>query len=140
VADKFYWEETIGGSPQSSSGIALPTASLTSYIGDTGGWGYHGNGNRYYNGSSAAFGATYTSGDVISYAWDGPTGTLTAYKNGASQGNVITGLTGTYFPVVSSISSDSRELNFGQRPFAYTAPSGFKALCTQNLPIPTIGS
>jgi hypothetical protein len=24
--------------------------------------------------------------------------------------------------------------NFGQRPFAYTAPSGFKALCTQNLP------
>ena len=31
-------------------------------------------------------------------------------------------------------------LNFGQRPFAYTAPSGFKALCTQNLPTPTIGA
>jgi hypothetical protein len=30
--------------------------------------------------------------------------------------------------------------NFGQRPFAYTAPSGFKALCTQNLPTPTIGA
>jgi hypothetical protein len=29
-------------------------------------------------------------------------------------------------------------LNFGQRPFAYTAPSGFKALCTTNLPEPTI--
>jgi hypothetical protein len=28
--------------------------------------------------------------------------------------------------------------NFGQRPFAYTAPSGFKALCTANLPAPTI--
>ena len=28
--------------------------------------------------------------------------------------------------------------NFGQRPFAYTAPSGFKALCTTNLPTPTI--
>ncbi|MFZ9959036.1 MAG: DUF7483 domain-containing protein, partial [Candidatus Limnocylindrus sp.] len=28
--------------------------------------------------------------------------------------------------------------NFGQRPFAYTAPSGFKALCTTNLPEPTI--
>jgi hypothetical protein len=26
----------------------------------------------------------------------------------------------------------------GQRPFAYTAPSGFKALCTTNLPEPTI--
>jgi hypothetical protein len=31
-------------------------------------------------------------------------------------------------------------MNFGQRPFAYTAPSGFKALCTQNLPTPTIGA
>jgi hypothetical protein len=30
--------------------------------------------------------------------------------------------------------------NFGQRPFAYTAPSGFQALCTQNLPTPTIGA
>ena len=28
--------------------------------------------------------------------------------------------------------------NFGQRPFAYTAPSGFKALVTTNLPAPTI--
>lgn len=28
--------------------------------------------------------------------------------------------------------------NFGQRPFAYTAPTGFKALCTTNLPTPTI--
>jgi hypothetical protein len=32
------------------------------------------------------------------------------------------------------------DCNFGQRPFAYTAPSGFKALCTQNLPTPTIGA
>jgi hypothetical protein len=30
------------------------------------------------------------------------------------------------------------DCNFGQRPFAYTAPSGFKALVTTNLPDPTI--
>jgi hypothetical protein len=29
-------------------------------------------------------------------------------------------------------------LNFGQRPFAYTAPSGYKALCSTNLPTPAI--
>jgi hypothetical protein len=29
-------------------------------------------------------------------------------------------------------------INFGQRPFAYTPPTGFKALNTQNLPEPTI--
>jgi hypothetical protein len=28
--------------------------------------------------------------------------------------------------------------NFGQRPFTYTPPTGFKALCSQNLPDPTI--
>jgi hypothetical protein len=37
-------------------------------------------------------------------------------------------------------SSGSVTANFGQRAFAYTAPSGFKALCTQNLPTPTIGA
>ena len=37
-------------------------------------------------------------------------------------------------------SSVSLSMNFGQRAFAYTAPSGFKALCTQNLPTPTIGA
>jgi hypothetical protein len=30
--------------------------------------------------------------------------------------------------------------NFGQRAFAYTAPTGFKTLCTQNLATPTIGA
>jgi hypothetical protein len=30
------------------------------------------------------------------------------------------------------------DANFGQRPFAYTAPSGFKALVTTNLPEPTV--
>jgi hypothetical protein len=35
-------------------------------------------------------------------------------------------------------STDGFSANFGQRPFAYTAPSGFKALCTQNLPTPDV--
>jgi hypothetical protein len=29
-------------------------------------------------------------------------------------------------------------INFGQRPFAYAAPTGFKTLCTANMPTPTI--
>jgi hypothetical protein len=32
------------------------------------------------------------------------------------------------------------DVNFGQRAFSYTAPSGFKALCTQNLPAPSISN
>jgi hypothetical protein len=34
--------------------------------------------------------------------------------------------------------SAGHQVNFGQRPFAYTPPTGFKALNTQNLPEPTI--
>ena len=41
------------------------------------------------------------------------------------------------FPSVNLVTS-ALSVNFGQRPFAYSAPSGFKALCTTNLPTPTI--
>ena len=48
-----------------------------------------------------------------------------------------------WFPAASLYnvaSSFSIILNAGQRAFAYTAPSGFKALVTQNLPTPTIAN
>lgn len=45
-----------------------------------------------------------------------------------------------YAPLVSLNSGDAQTitLNTGQRAFAYTAPSGYKCLCTANLPEPTI--
>jgi hypothetical protein len=49
------------------------------------------------------------------------------------------GLSGyTWFPYVAGDGGGAVTANFGQRAFAYTAPSGFKALCTTNLPEPTI--
>ena len=44
----------------------------------------------------------------------------------------------TYVPILHLYVATSVTVNFGQRPFAYTAPSGFKALCTANLPSTTI--
>ena len=41
-------------------------------------------------------------------------------------------------PAISSAATQNITVNFGQRPFAYTAPSGFKALTTANLPEGTI--
>jgi hypothetical protein len=68
-------------------------------------------------------------------------GTLVFYKNGTSQGTAATGLSGTFtFATGQGGSGVTGTFNFGQRPFAYTAPSGFKALTTQNLPTPTIGA
>jgi hypothetical protein len=67
-------------------------------------------------------------------------GTLTFYKNGASQGQAFTGISGTYTFIqgIFGGTTGAYSVNFGQRPFAYTAPSGFKALCTANLPAPSV--
>jgi hypothetical protein len=65
------------------------------------------------------------------------------YKNitdGGSFTNITTGLTGQQFIYASAAAATTGSLNTGQRPFAATAPSGFKALCTTNLPTPTIGA
>jgi hypothetical protein len=113
------------------------------YVGATStSWGYDGaNGRVYNNAASSAYGATYTTNDVIGIALDLDAGTLVFYKNGTSQGTAATGLSGTFtFATGQGGSGVTGTFNFGQRPFAYTAPSGFKALNTQNLPTPTIGA
>jgi hypothetical protein len=69
------------------------------------------------------------------------TGYVTFYKNGVSQGvaNTSSLLGRTITPCLGNGGVDVVDVvNFGQRAFAYTAPSGFKALCTTNLPDPTI--
>jgi len=76
---------------------------------------------------------------VIGIAFDADSGSLTFYKNGSSQGTAYTGLTsGPYFPSFSLYGTSLVSFNGGQRAFAYTAPSGFKALCTQNLSAPLV--
>ena len=147
---KWYWEfsstdAALGGSPYRAVdlGIAKSAATLGNYVGsDASGWCYQNyDGNKFNNGSGSSYGATWIAGDVIGVALDADNGTLVFYKNGVSQGTAFTGLTsGPYFPAVSLYtgSSVSGSFNFGQRLFAYTAPSGFKALCTTNLPTPTI--
>ena len=101
---------------------------------------------------STAYGNSYTTGDIIGIAYDAINGALYFSKNGTFQnsgdptsgatatGAAETGLTGTYV-VGGGIYGGSTgiyTLNFGQRAFAYTPPTGFKALNTANLPEPTI--
>ena len=103
---------------------------------------YQSNGYKGGNGGSDIYGSSYTTGDVIGVAYDLDAGSITFYKNGTSQGVAYsTGFTAGYIwrPFLY-FGSGSATFNFGQRPFAYTAPSGYKALCTQNLPTPTIGA
>jgi len=87
--------------------------------------------------------ASWSNGDVIGVAVDGPNKTVQFYRNGSTYGTLVTYTTALdlwAFARNGGVGSSQVTANFGQRAFAYTAPSGFKALCTQNLPTPTIGA
>ena len=111
---------------------------------------YMGNGNKSTgNGGGqtvAAYGAAYSTGDVISTGLDMDAGTITFYKNGVSQGVAYTGLTGIYFSTNTLLFNASFTSNFGQGGqsgltydsasggyFKYTPPTGFKALSSANM-------
>jgi hypothetical protein len=143
TSGKWYWEYTPTVAATVIVGLANSSYSTGGHPGsDANSWGYYSaNGQKYFNNSGSAYGATYTANDVIGVAFDADAGTLTFYKNGVSQGTAYSSLTsGPYFPAVGVLNSQILFINAGQRAFAYTAPSGFKALCTTNLPTPTIGA
>jgi len=136
---KWYWEVS---SVYNMVGLALSTWKASGGVGGgADSWGYITNGNKYNNGSQTSYGATYSNTDVIGVAFDANAGTLTFYKNNVSQGTAFSGLTsGPYVPAIGyqNTSGNITYINFGQQPFTYTAPTGFAALNTYNLPTPTI--
>jgi hypothetical protein len=144
TSGKWYWEFTAGsGTLRIGLGIATQAHNLSTWLGgDAYGWEYfNDDGSKATNGAGGAYGDAWTTGDVIGVALDADAGTLTFYKNGATQGQAYSGLTsGPYFPAVADSGTAgilAGSINFGQRPFAHPL-SGFKALCTTNLPTPTI--
>ena len=110
------------------------------------------NGN-YFNlasGTAGGYSGSYTAyvvNDVIMVAykngviWFGKNGTWMNSGNPAAGTGYIDntiGTTNTWLPYVGYNSNFN--INFGQQPFTYTAPTGFVALNTYNLPTPTIGA
>jgi hypothetical protein len=116
-----------------STMYAIQNTDNTSIGRDTYGFGYLYNANKYTNGTSTSYGASWTANDVIGIAMDLDSGTLVFYKNGVSQGTAFTGLSGTFAFAVSVDTGTTLNCNFGQQPWTYTPPSGFVALNTYNL-------
>tara|TARA_B100002019_G_scaffold63744_1_gene54688 strand:- start:7 stop:4023 length:4017 start_codon:yes stop_codon:yes gene_type:complete len=103
------------------------------------GYGYVMNGTKIPGGAS--YGTTWAIGDVIGVALDldSSQNTVTFYKNGVSQGPI--NITNARYVFGCSngqgSSSVTYSTNFGQKPFKYAPPEGFKTLCLANLPRPT---
>ena len=128
----------------------------------TGSIHYASNGNKSLAGTQTSYGASYGNGDVIGVALNLDDGEVTFYKNNSSQGalSLTSGLSyGISSASGSSTSTFTVILNSGQDSsfagtetaqgntdgndigdFYYAPPSGFLALCTANLPEPTIGA
>jgi len=175
LTNKHYWEVSVPGvtGDASAGDVGIANPSALSKNGGYATWAantliytsHNGNKSDGFGGSSASYGATYTTGDIVGIAVDVPSGTIQFFKNNASQGTItdstITtqGNTNTLLPVLANNStSGSRSFiaNFGQDSsfagtktaqgnadangigdFYYAPPSGgFLALCTANMPDP----
>jgi hypothetical protein len=141
TSGQWYWEITATSVGAGACGVGVAKDNST-YYGSGQALYSSDTGNKYIDGTSTAYGATWATGVVIGVAYDAGAGQITFYKNNASQGTItLSGYAGVNVcPVVADGSSLAFTLdaNFGQRPFTYTPPTGYVALNTYNLPTPTI--
>lgn len=155
---KWYFEATVTTTTSASVGafFGLQTSSVALTASTTVAGSYHLYGgspvNICLNGATAvSIGGVATAGDVLQIAIDVDNSKMWFGKNnvwynsaGGTTGNPATGanpvttdsMVGLY-PVLGML-NNTLDINFGQRVFSYTAPSGFKCLCSTNLiPPPT---
>ena len=146
TSGKWYWEVSPSTISNNAMRIGVSDFSLAlsgRLPSAAGGWAYVSTGNKVNNGTSVAYGSAYTTSNIIGVALDMDTGTLEFFEDGVSQGVAYsTGLAGKLIGAAitsgTGVGAQAAAFNFGQRPFAYTPPTGFKALNTLNLPTPTI--
>ena len=147
TSGKYYWETQVKG----SGGTAMIGVADLSEGKDTRGWYnrggawaiYQGTGSVWSGGTSAtAYGSTYSYDDIIGIALNMDSNTITWYINGVSQGAYtptgMNGPIGAYLGCGSATYGSAYNINFGQRPFAYTPPADHLSLCTANLPDPVV--
>ena len=146
---KWYAEFTMVAAGVNSCRVGIAgesSTTTTNYLGsDAVSWGYTQINGVVYNNSAAPFTyATYANGDVIGVAYDADARNLSFYKNNTLQGTITSAniAAGNYYFAVQVANSTpiGWSCNFGQRPFAYTPPTGFKSLNTYNLPDPAVAS
>jgi hypothetical protein len=152
---KWYAEFTVTSLGDTYPQIGIVDVTQWSAATQTGansrGWGYLSDGRIFNNNSAIDSGEpTYTNGDIIGVAFDLTNNKVYFSKNGTfinsadpAAGTNGYSITSGYDYAFSMSSYDTStdpvyNLNFGQRPFSYTPPTGFVRLNTYNLPDSTI--
>jgi len=164
TSGKWYFEVNviaIGGNADVGISNKPSDAGRGTYTGDARGNGYfyQKDGQKGINNTFSSYGATYTTGDIIGCAFDLDNNTITFFKNNASQGQISSVATPEdgFIPAIEGFNGTRLIANFGQDSsfagnetaqgntdgngigdFYYAPPSGYLALCTSNLPEPTI--
>ena len=121
---------------------------------------YGSNGTKYITSTASAYGNTWGLGDIIGVALDLDAGTVKFYKNNTVQNSgtaAASSLSGTFVFGAAVYATTAIVANFGQDSsfagagtkqnnaddngigdFYYAPPSGHLAVCSANLPTPTI--
>jgi len=157
---KWYFELTTASTCSASVilgwGLQTTAAATNAQAGSAGAWMAQNDANQDVWSETTQLvsaGSAVAGNSIRQLAYDADTGKLWFGVNNTwysstdlTSGNPSTGANpcitlsaGSYFPAVSCYNITA-DVNFGQRAFSYTAPYGFKALCTQNLETPTIGA
>ena len=152
---KWYFEGSMGGISSTAYimlGIRLADVALSTYLADdANGWGILANSGNIasYTNAAATNSTTFssTTSTIFQVAIDVDAGKLWLGYNNTwlGGGSPSAGTSPTYTltanrliqPVISAY-GNTNYINFGQRPFGYSAPTGFVALNTYNLPDSTI--
>lgn len=144
-----YFEVTPASGGVSNNGVfgvaatLANTATCLGWASDQWGWEWY-MAKKVSNATETAYGTAAASGDVLRCAvntlngkiWFGnASGWFGSGDPAGGTNETFSGLPSTVFPAVSGYTGLAEfDINFGQRPFAYTPPTGFKSLCTANLP------
>ena len=163
---KWYWEVMVDSSAAPAHIIGIANTKFrydTVQVGsaNTDSWGYYQAASKWHNGNLGSYGVAMSNGDIVGVLLDLDNNTLAFNVNNSSQGTAFSSLpVDTYVPACGDLASTDLHysyLNCGQDSsfagnktaqgfqdsggigdFYYEPPSGFKALCSQNLDTPTV--
>lgn len=147
---KWYFEATFNDVTYSAIGLATPDSPLSGNVGQyDNSWGIYSKSTiewiKYHSnvGEKGFITPAPVNGDTVQICVDSDAGKVWFGVNNNFDGDPAAGTSESYsglpevvIPMVSAYNQSANQINFGQRPFAYTPPEDFLSMQAANLPTP----